>query len=195
MVGRGGPKSGVRAVHRCAKPLAGVALGVVYRVVTGQGIVRVRACDTKRNCIVGESGLAPVGHASQGLEFGDFAGELGEDGALDELEQHQHLMLLDMVLANKGRQEVVEPKQDRAQGGHKWRRCMPTDGQRGSGSQLGRPNRGIPWRRWDVSCAGLGVHFQLLHGGADQLVIALFRHLWKFLNDFAVLDDGQKIAA
>ena len=37
------------------------------------------------------------------------------------------------------------------------------------------------------------VQIQLLYGGAEQLVIALFRHLWKFLNDFAVLDDGPKI--
>ena len=38
---------------------------------------------------------------------------VGEDGALDELEQHQPLLLaiLDMVLANEGGQEVVEPKQ------------------------------------------------------------------------------------
>ena len=31
------------------------------------------------------------------------------------------------------------------------------------------------------------------YGGAEQFVIAPFRHLWKFLNDFAVLDDGPKI--
>ena len=40
----------------------------------------------------------------------------------------------------------------------------------------------------------MGVQFQLLHSGAEQLVIALFRHLWKYLNDFAVFDDGPKIA-
>ena len=28
---------------------------------------------------------------------------------------------------------------------------------------------------------------------SEQLLIALFRHLLKFLNDFAVLDDGPKI--
>ena len=37
------------------------------------------------------------------------------------------------------------------------------------------------------------VQFQLLYGGAEQLVIARFRQLWKFLNDFAVLEDGPKI--
>ena len=50
-------------------------------VVTGQGVVRVRAGD-ERGCIVGESGLAPVGRAAQGRELGDLAGEMGEDGAL-----------------------------------------------------------------------------------------------------------------
>ena len=33
----------------------------------------------------------------------------------------------------------------------------------------------------------------MLHGGAEQLVTALFRHLWKYLNDFAVLGDGPEI--
>ena len=39
----------------------------------------------------------------------------------------------------------------------------------------------------------MGIQFQLLHGGAEQLDISLFRNLWKYLNDFAVLDDGTKI--
>ena len=39
----------------------------------------------------------------------------------------------------------------------------------------------------------MSVQFQLLHGGAEQLDISLFRNLWKYLNDFAVLDDGMKI--
>ena len=43
VVCRGGPKSEIRAVHRCAKPLAGVALRVGCHVVTGQGVVRVCA--------------------------------------------------------------------------------------------------------------------------------------------------------
>ena len=53
----------------------------------GQGVVRVRAGE-ERGCIVCESGFAPVGRASQGLEFkfGDLTrpdlpqDELGEDG-------------------------------------------------------------------------------------------------------------------
>ena len=97
--------------------------------VTGQGVVRVRAGDhDERGCIVGGSGLAPVGRASQGREFGDLAGELGD---LDELAQHQPLLLavLDMVLADMGRQEVVEPKQDRES--YNWCRCMLTGSQRG----------------------------------------------------------------
>ena len=36
----------------------------------------------------------------------------------------------------------------------------PTDGQRGSGSQLGRSGRGIPLRPWAASCEGLVVPFQ-----------------------------------
>ena len=42
--------------------------------MTAQGVVRVRAGD-ECGCIVGESGLAPVGRASQGREFGNLAGE------------------------------------------------------------------------------------------------------------------------
>ena len=37
------------------------------------------------------------------------------------------------------------------------------------------------------------IQFQLLYGCAEQLVIALFRHLLKFLNDLAVLEDGLKL--
>ena len=40
---------------------------------------------------------------------------------------------------------------------------------------------------------GCSYNFSCLYGGAEQLVIALFRHLWKFLSDFAVLEDGPKI--
>ena len=188
VVGRGGPKSEVRAVHRCAKPLAGMALWVGCRVVTvtGQGVVQVRA-GVERGSIVGESGLAPVGRASQGREFGDLAGEWGEGCALDELARHQPLLLavLDMVLADEGRQEVVEPKQDRDLAGLK--ACTsgavvcPLTVDAGSGSQLGRPNSDIPWRRWGASGDGVGVQFQLLHSAAEQLVIALFRHLWMIL--------------
>ena len=109
---------------------------------------------------------------------------------------HQPL-LPDMVLADEGRRELVEPKQDRDLAGPK--ACTsgavvcPLTVDAGSGSRLGRPNRGVPWRRGGASGDGLGVQFQLLHGGAEQLVMALFRHLWKCLNDFAVLDDGPKI--
>ena len=74
VVVRGGPESEVRAVHRCAKPLAGVALWAGCRVVAGEGVVRVRAGD-ECGCIVGESGLALVGRTFQGREFGNLAGE------------------------------------------------------------------------------------------------------------------------
>ena len=49
------------------------------------------------------SAKAPVGCASQARELGYLAGELGEDEALDELVQHQPLVLavFNMVLADR----------------------------------------------------------------------------------------------
>ena len=120
-----------------------------------------------------------------------------EDRALDKLAQHQPrlLAILDMVLADEGRQEVVEPKQDRdlswPKAGTRGAVVCPLTVSAWSGGQLGRPNRGIPWRGWGARGDGLLVQCQLLYGGAEQLVLALF--LWKFLNDFAVLDDGPQI--
>ena len=132
---------------------------------------------------------------------------VGEDGALDELEQHQPLLLaiLDMVLANEGGRQSSQnrtkilPGPRRAQVVQFYFGIIvcPLTVNAGSGSQLGSPNRGIPWRRWGASCDGLIVQFQLLYVGwwhqaaCHSALQAL--HLWKFLNDFGVLDDGATL--
>ena len=63
--------------------------------------------------------------------------------------QHQPLLLavLDIILADEGRQEVAEPKQDRDLAGPKAGTSgaivCPLAVNAGSGSQLGRQNRGL----------------------------------------------------
>ena len=84
------------------------------------------------------------------------------------------LLAVRVVLADEGRQDVVEPKQDRdltwLKAGISGAVVCPLTVNAGSGGHLGRPNRGIPWRGWGAIGDGLLAQFQLLYGGAEQLV-------------------------
>ena len=166
VVSRGGPESEVGAVHRYAKPLAGVSPRVDRRVVADQGVVRVRA-GGERGCIAGQGGLAPFGCAALGRGLSDVEGELGEYPALDKVAQQQPFLLavLDMVLALEGQQEGVEPKQDRDLAGPKAGTCgalvrplivrrskrgeAASSGAQTAGEQQGicSTNSAAPWRR------------------------------------------------
>ena len=117
----------VRAVRvqRCAKPIAGVSLRVGCNIV---GLTGDECC-----CIIGEGGLVMFCRAAQRREFGDLAGWMRTapstrcaDTTLGAC-RHQYCTrsggLTGGCLAKAGQRSC------RAQGGHTWCRCMPTDDQ------------------------------------------------------------------
>jgi hypothetical protein len=95
-----GPKGEVGARDRVTELLAGVAARVGSRIVTGQGVVRVGACDEGRSVFI-KGGLALIRGPTQLREFFDFAGQLIEDWAFHQLAKKQTLLaaVVDAVLA------------------------------------------------------------------------------------------------